>query len=100
MEQKETVILEKAHQKRASILEKLIIEESPRGRIEVNWNSFTKIKKKNYLEEYIFNKEIGRGSFGMVIKAKMKYASRYRAIKIIKESAQLTKRSNKLKLMA
>ena len=46
-----------------------------------------KIKKKNYLEDYIFIKEIGRGAFGSVVKIKMKYGGLMRAAKIIKYSA-------------
>lgn len=66
--------------------------------MEVNWSSFFKIKKKNYLEEYAYCREIGRGSFGTVVKAKMKFGTHYRAIKIIKESAQFEKESNKIKV--
>ena len=63
-----------------------IIECNPKtpDNVEVKWNSFTKIKRKNYLEEYVYKQEIGKGSFGVVVKAKMKYASKYRAVKIIK----------------
>ena len=88
---------------RKSLLEN-IIENAPKVPdsigVEVKWHAFTKIKRKNYLEEYIHKQEIGKGSFGVVVKAKMKYASKYRAIKIIKQSAQFTKDLNKIKLMA
>jgi len=47
-------------------------------------NLFVKIKKKSYLEDYIFNKEIGKGSNSQVIKAKTKFGTQSRAIKIIK----------------
>ena len=55
-------------------------------KIGVNWNSFVKIKKKNYLEDYIFMKQIGKGAFGEVTKLKMKYGGMLRAAKIIKSS--------------
>ena len=60
-----------------------------RGRIEVNWSSFVKIKKRNYLEEYAFVKELGKGAFGSVAKVRMKYGTQFRAVKIIKESVTL-----------
>ena len=53
----------------------------------VQWNTFIKIKKKNYLEDYIFVKEIGKGAFGTVSKIKMKYGGLYRAAKVIKGAA-------------
>jgi hypothetical protein len=40
-------------------LEEILLEEEKRlelRKIGVNWNSFVKIKKKNYLEDYIFQK--------------------------------------------
>jgi hypothetical protein len=52
----------------------------------VNWHSFVKIKKKNYLEDYVFLKEIGKGAFGSVLKVKMKYGGLLRAAKVIKSS--------------
>ena len=54
------------------------------GRIEVHWSLFVKIKKKNFLEDYVFIKELGRGAYGSVSKIKMKYGSQCRAVKIIK----------------
>jgi calcium-dependent protein kinase len=45
-----------------------------------------KIKKKNYLEDYVFLKEIGKGAFGCVLKVKMKYGGLQRAAKVIKSS--------------
>lgn len=56
-------------------------------KISVQWNSFAKIKKKSYLEDYIFIKEVGRGAYGSVCKIKMKYGGLLRAAKIIKASA-------------
>lgn len=56
-------------------------------KISVQWNTFAKIKKKSYLEDYIFIKEIGKGAYGSVCKLKMKYGGLLRAAKIIKTSA-------------
>ena len=70
-------------------LEDLLLEEEERlqlRKIGVNWNSFIKIKKKNYLEDYVFIKEIGRGAYGSVVKIKMKYGGMMRAAKLIKSS--------------
>jgi hypothetical protein len=58
-------------------------------KISVQWNTFAKIKKKSYLEDYIFIKEIGKGAYGSVCKLKMKYGGLLRAAKIIKTSAVL-----------
>jgi hypothetical protein len=52
----------------------------------VQWSRFIRIKKKDYLDEYIFIKEIGYGTYGLVVKIKMKYNEIYRAGKIIKLS--------------
>jgi hypothetical protein len=59
-----------------------------------------KIKKKNYLEDYIFIKEIGRGAFGSVVKIKMKYGGLMRAAKIIKYSAIMKEKNSKDKFFA
>jgi hypothetical protein len=56
-------------------------------KISVQWNTFAKIKKKSYLEDYIFIKEIGKGAYGSVCKLKMKYGGLLRAAKTIKTSA-------------
>lgn len=56
-------------------------------RITIDWNAFVKIKKKNYLEDYVFIKEIGRGAYGTISKIKMKYGGIPRAAKTIKSSA-------------
>jgi len=66
----------------------LCLEEKKfeKNRIGVNWNSFIKIKKKNYLEDYVFIKEIGRGAYGSVLKIKMKYGGLFRAAKVIKSA--------------
>lgn len=56
------------------------------NKISVKWNTFAKIKKKSYLEDYIFIKEVGRGAYGSVCKLKMKYGGLLRAAKIIKTS--------------
>jgi hypothetical protein len=66
----------------------------------VQWNSFVKIKKKNYLEDYIFVKEIGRGAFGSILKIKMKYGGLSRAAKVIKFSSIMKEQNNKEKLFA
>ena len=58
-------------------------------KISVQWNSFAKIKKKSYLEDYFFIKEIGKGAYGSVCKLKMKYGGLLRAAKIIKAAAVL-----------
>lgn len=55
-----------------------------KNKIAVQWHSFVKIKAKNYLEDYIFMKEIGHGAYGVVIKIKMKYGGFLRAAKLIK----------------
>jgi hypothetical protein len=67
-----------------SLLEGLMEAEGGRERIGVNWSLFLKIKRKNYLEEYAFVKELGKGAFGSVAKVKMKYGGQVRAVKIIK----------------
>jgi len=45
------------------------------------------MRKKNYLNDYLLVKEIGRGGFGTVSKVKTKYTGVYRAAKKIKKSA-------------
>lgn len=73
----------------APSLEEILIEEEKKlehNRIGVNWHSFVKIKKKNYLEDYVFLKEIGKGAYGCVLKVKMKYGGLLRAAKVIKSS--------------
>jgi len=69
-------------------------------RIGVNWQSFIKIKKKNYLEDYIFVKEIGKGAYGSVLKVKMKYGGLLRAAKIIKSSLVTKNRTSCVKLFS
>jgi serine/threonine protein kinase len=54
--------------------------------IKVKWNSFIKMKKKNYLDDYLIIKEIGRGGFGKVNKVRSKYTGVFRAAKKIKKS--------------
>jgi calcium-dependent protein kinase len=54
--------------------------------IKVKWNSFIKMKKRNYLDDYVIMKEIGRGGFGKVNKVRSKYTGLYRAAKKIKKS--------------
>lgn len=63
------------------------MEETVSEEIKIKWNSFIKMKKKNYLEEYIVIKEIGKGGFGTVSKVKAKYTGVLRAAKKIKKSA-------------
>jgi len=58
--------------------------------IKVKWNTFIKMKKRNYLEDYSVLKEIGRGGFGCVHKVKARYTGIYRAAKRIKKG-QLSK---------
>jgi hypothetical protein len=79
----------------------MVMEEKKIGnRIAVNWNSFIKIKKKNYLEDYIFVKEIGRGAFGSVLKIKMKYGGLFRAAKVVKAATVNLQKGNSGKLFA
>lgn len=44
------------------------------------------MKKKNYLEDYVVLKEIGKGGFGTVNKVQAKYTGVLRAAKKIKKS--------------
>lgn len=84
-----------------TLFESLIEEEvKQHGRIEVNWSSFVKTKKKNYLEEYAFIKQLGKGAFGSVAKVKMKYGNLFRAVKSIKESECLKEEGNRKKVLA
>ena len=87
--------MEKGMEDAAEIEDMLVREQNERGqKIPVNWSSFIKIKKKNYLEDYIHIKEIGEGAFGVVSKIKMKYGGLYRAAKLVKRDA-LAKAKNK-----
>lgn len=70
------------------------------NRIGVNWHSFVKIKKKNYLEDYVFLKEIGKGAYGSVSKVKMKYGGLLRAAKVIKSSLIVHDKSSCGKIFA
>jgi hypothetical protein len=54
--------------------------------IKIKWNSFIKMKKKSYLEDYVIIKEVGRGGFGRVYKVQAKYTGVIRAAKKIKKS--------------
>ena len=84
-------------------LEDIMHEEEKKleqRKIGVNWNSFVKIKKKSYLEDYVFLNKIGKGAFGEVAKLKMKYGGMVRAAKIIKSSTITAEKSNKGKLFA
>lgn len=65
------------------------------NQILVQWSSFIKIKKKNYLEDYIHIKEIGEGAFGTVSKIKMKYGGMFRAAKVVKISAIAKKKTKR-----
>lgn len=53
--------------------------------IKVKWNSFVKMKKKDYLKDYEIIKKIGRGGFGIVSKVKSIYTNVIRAAKVIKK---------------
>lgn len=70
------------------------------NRILVQWSSFIKIKKKNYLEDYIHIKEIGEGAFGTVSKIKMKYGGMFRAAKVVKMSALAKKKLQQEKFIS
>lgn len=70
------------------------------GKVVVQWNQFIKIKSKNYLEDYMQIKEIGRGSFGTVSKVCKKNRKLYRAAKIIKMSSVNKKKANRDKLIS
>jgi hypothetical protein len=59
-----------------------------------------KIKKKNYLEDYVFMKEIGKGAYGSVVKIKMKYGGMLRAAKVVKSSLVTAEKANIGKLFA
>ena len=61
--------------------------EEEHEEIRVKWNSFIKMKKRNYLDDYLILKEIGRGGFGKVSKVRSKYTGLHRAAKRIKKSA-------------
>ena len=54
--------------------------------IKIKWNSFIKMRKMNYLDEYIVLQEIGKGGFGTVNKVKAKFTGVIRAAKKIKKS--------------
>jgi hypothetical protein len=69
-------------------------------KIGVNWNSFVKIKKKNYLEDYVFVRELGKGAYGSVVKLKMKYGGMMRAAKVIKSAMVTAEKANIGKLLA
>lgn len=69
-------------------------------KIGVNWNSFVKIKKKNYLEDYAFVRELGKGAYGSVVKIKMKYGGMMRAAKVIKSALVTAEKANIGKLLA
>ena len=45
------------------------------------------MKHRNYLDDYVIIKEIGRGGFGKVNKVRSKYTGLYRAAKKIKKSS-------------
>jgi hypothetical protein len=68
--------------------------------VAVNWHSFIKIKNKNYLEDYVFIKELGKGAYGSVFKMKMKYGGIARAAKVIKSALILTNTANAGKLFS
>lgn len=51
---------------------------------EGGWRTNIKIKNKNYLDEYFFVKEIGKGAYASIAKTKTKIGGLSRAAKIIK----------------
>jgi hypothetical protein len=53
--------------------------------IKVKWNSFAKMKHRNYLSEYEVLKKIGRGGFGVVSKVRSIHTDVIRAAKVIKK---------------
>lgn len=53
--------------------------------IKVRWNSFAKMKHRNYLADYEVIKKIGRGGFGVVSKVKSIHTHVVRAAKVIKK---------------
>jgi calcium-dependent protein kinase len=54
--------------------------------IKVNWNSFIKMKNRNYLDDYAVIKKIGRGGFGVVSKVKSIHTDVFRAAKVIRKN--------------
>lgn len=68
-------------------------------KIAVSWNSFVKIKQKDYLLDYEHIQDIGCGAYGVVSKIKMKYGGFFRAAKTVKNSIMSSK-SNQAKLNA
>lgn len=73
------------NQEEYDLMEENEQEEEAVSEIKVKWNSFIKMKKKNYLDDYIIIKEIGRGGFGKVNKVRSKYTGIFRAAKKIKK---------------
>lgn len=51
--------------------------------MEVKWNKFIKMKRKNFLSDYSVVREVGRGGFGCVYKVAMKNSNIFRAAKKI-----------------
>ena len=76
------------------------VEKVNSEQISVKWDQFTKMKKKNYLEDYIFIKEIGKGAYGVVSKIKMKYGNFCRSAKVIKSSIITRENNNKSKFFS
>lgn len=61
----------------------MVVEDQTIIEIKIKWNSFIKLKNKDYLTDYNIIEEIGRGGFGCVYRAKMKYTGITRAAKKI-----------------
>jgi serine/threonine protein kinase len=69
-------------------------------RIFVQWRLFVKVKKENYLQQYVFVREIGVGAFGVVAKVQMKHGGLFRAAKTVRAAAIERNSKNKERFMS